>query len=287
MPGLAGQLNLMPMYDAVYPEIRKHDKDTIVMYEPVTWGLMSNKQLLNTGFDHPPGHDPTRTALSWHYYCWIIQINSDPLKNGTYPFIDKVFCDSWQLNDYFNTIQADVATHLGNGPTFLTEFGICSILVPDQPDPHKFNNDECKYILNSTDAHLQSWTYWDENLYYRDTREINQDLVNLFSRVYPMATNGIPLSMSYDVDTRKFSYTFSLNATSLRRAALDTEIFVPDHVYAPNGFQVIASKFLTWRFDPQMHRLYFRLTSNEMQKIQQQRQHRYKEYEANILIEPK
>lgn len=120
MPGLAGKLNLMPMYDSLYEEIRRHDNQTIVMYEPVTWGLMSNKQLLGTGFDHPPGNDPTRTSLSWHYYCWIIQINSDPLKNGTYPFIDKVFCDDWQLNDYFRTIQADVATNLGNGPTFLT-----------------------------------------------------------------------------------------------------------------------------------------------------------------------
>lgn len=38
LPGEAGKYNLMPLYDRVYSKIRQIDTETIVMYEPVTWG---------------------------------------------------------------------------------------------------------------------------------------------------------------------------------------------------------------------------------------------------------
>lgn len=281
---MAGKKNLMPTYDNVYPEIRKYDKDTIVMYEPVTWGIMSNKQLLGTGFDHPPGNDAQRTALSWHYYCWIIQINNDPLKNGTYPVFDKVFCDDWQLNDYFRSVEIEVATNLGNSPSFLTEFGTCSIKV-NGSDPHKFNIDECKVILKAADNHMQSWTYWDSEFYYYDTWQVRDDLVNIFSRVYPMATNGIPVSIDYDVDKKKFQYVYNINARTLKQANLRTEIFVPKHAY-PNGFVVFAPAFLTWNYDSNANRVYFQLTGDIVRHFETNRLFVF-EQQAKIAILPK
>jgi endoglycosylceramidase len=45
LPGKAGVNNLMPFYDNAYDRIRSIDKDTIIMYEPVTWATMSTSNL--------------------------------------------------------------------------------------------------------------------------------------------------------------------------------------------------------------------------------------------------
>lgn len=40
LPGVAGSKNLMPAYDAVAAAIREVDDQTIVMFEPLTWGMI-------------------------------------------------------------------------------------------------------------------------------------------------------------------------------------------------------------------------------------------------------
>jgi endoglycosylceramidase len=45
LSGYAGAKNLMPLYDNAYDQIRNIDKNTIIMYEPVTWATMSTEQL--------------------------------------------------------------------------------------------------------------------------------------------------------------------------------------------------------------------------------------------------
>lgn len=86
---------------------------------------MSNTTVFGSGFDHAPGKDPFRTALSWHYYCWIINIDNDPLRNGTLPSYIKGICDEWQLPLYFRTVQNDLRRY-GAGASFLSEFGGCN-----------------------------------------------------------------------------------------------------------------------------------------------------------------
>ena len=41
LPGLAGSLNLAPLYEKAATEIRKVDTETIIFYEPVTWGYFA------------------------------------------------------------------------------------------------------------------------------------------------------------------------------------------------------------------------------------------------------
>ena len=155
--------------------IRKYDPKTIIMYEPVTWGVMSTKGALSTGFTHPPGKDINSTALSWHYYCWLYDIDTNPLINGSLPAFGKKICEGWQLKDYFQTVEKEMQ-NLGGGASFLTEFGTCIFA-----DKFGQNIDECKYILDASDQHIQSWTYWDSD-FYLDTFETNDDLINIFSR---------------------------------------------------------------------------------------------------------
>ena len=56
LPGVTGKHNLMPLYEKTYDEIRKHDSNTIIMYEPVTWSVMSTEKYFGIGFDHPPSN---------------------------------------------------------------------------------------------------------------------------------------------------------------------------------------------------------------------------------------
>ncbi len=51
LPGVAGRRNLQQVYDAVAPAIRAQDPDHLVFYEPVTWGMVLNGNVLGSGFE--------------------------------------------------------------------------------------------------------------------------------------------------------------------------------------------------------------------------------------------
>lgn len=172
-----------------------------------------------------------------------------------------VFCDGWQAVVSFKTIEKD-SLKLGNSANFLTEFGVCSFNAEDKQNPKKLNTEECEIILDYCDNYFTSWSYWDSNFYYYDNFQINYQLVNVFSRVYPRKINGVPLSMSYNFTTGKFSFTFEMN---LAQADLSTEIFIPNHAY-PNGFQVVANPELVWKFDSFQNVLYLNLR-NTVSKV--------------------
>ena len=42
LPGIAGATNLQPFYDRIAKAIRSVDDDTLIFYEPVTWGGKSS-----------------------------------------------------------------------------------------------------------------------------------------------------------------------------------------------------------------------------------------------------
>lgn len=107
--------------------------------------------------------------------------------------------------------------------------------------------------MNGADEHFVPWTYWDSN-FYDDQFKIIPEFINVFSRAYPMATNGIPISLNYNSTTKYFTYTYDLNMSSKEQAQLNTEIFVPIDMY-PNGFDVNVSDNLKWSFDSNSSRL--------------------------------
>ena len=66
LPGIAGKLNLAPLYEVVSGAIRGVDDETIVFYEPVTWGVVApGSGIAGSGFDRVPGGDAyqNRSAL--------------------------------------------------------------------------------------------------------------------------------------------------------------------------------------------------------------------------------
>jgi hypothetical protein len=69
---VAGHSNLLPLYDRAYATIRKYDPETLVFYETVTWGVLSDGKYFGTGFNRPPANDLNKTVFSWHYYCWLL-----------------------------------------------------------------------------------------------------------------------------------------------------------------------------------------------------------------------
>lgn len=221
-----------------------------MFYEPVTWGVLLNLNYFGTGFTRPPGNDPHRTALSWHYYCWLLQFAKNPLHNGTYPQFDRIFCDSIQLKACFDSVRFD-ALMLGGGPTFLTEFGVCAFPVdPDDERHSRYNTEECEHILDAADRYLQpGWTYWDSNFYDNVTLETRWEIVNVFSRVYPVAINGVPTMIYFNTTTKEFLFKFKMNVSSASQAKIPTEISVPPQIYEPYGFEVRLSPNLSWWFD--------------------------------------
>jgi hypothetical protein len=242
---------------------------------------MSTKDPLSTGFDHAPGNDIHTTALSWHYYCWLYDVVPDPIRNTTLPIFDKVYCDEWQLNDYFFNLNS-LADKLGGAASFLTEFGTC--MFPIKNRTHDYNTYECERTLKECDRHFQSWTYWDSDFYY-DTFDVNVQLVNAFSRVYPMTTNGIPQDMQYNTTTKVFKYLYNMNALSLKEASLNTEIFVPPHAY-PSGFNVDVSTHLKWTYDQDNYRVLVAISKEVMNQFKSKLRNSFNAV-SQITITPK
>jgi endoglycosylceramidase len=258
IPGIAGRDNLLPMYDNLSNAIRKYDNDTLIFYEPVTWGIIFNGTFAGTGFDRAPANDPNRTVLSWHYYCWLLQFNANPLKNNTYPKFDRIFCDDLQRDISFQSVKND--RKIIGGGSFLTEFGVCAFPT----DNGTVVTSECEYVLNAADDYLVSWTYWDSNFY-------ETAIINIFSRVYPQSTSGTPISIHYNTTSLVFIYEYDHNPAIVE----PTEIFIPQFLY-PNGFNITLSEHLISTFDKGNNLLLVTLDSGWNQ-----------EFTARIIIVPR
>jgi hypothetical protein len=149
---------------------------------------------------------------------------------------------------------------LGGSPNFLTEFGVCSFNAQDPSDPDRLNTNECEVILDYCDSYFTSWAWWDANFYYYKNFQINFQLVEVFSRVYPKFTNGIPLNLSFNFTTGRFVYSFKMNLN--KTDSKPTEIFIPAHVY-PKGFEVMTNHELAWSFDSFKKTLYLYLKDED------------------------
>jgi len=221
--------------------------------------------VLGPGFSNPPGGAAylNRTVMSYHYYCWALGYASD---ESIDPILTTV-CDDVLGPMVFNTVQAR-ATELGGSATMLTEFGECTPYF-DHPDYQ--GSVECNFVLGEAEKHLQSWSYWDTangGIFWDQDNNINYEAVKVFSRPYPQATAGTPVSLSYDLESRRMDFSFLPNLQIIS----GTEIFIPDIVYT-DGFTVTMSPHLTWEHHPSQ--------SNKIIVTA------YREDMANITIVPK
>ncbi|XP_078583548.1 endoglycoceramidase-like [Branchiostoma floridae x Branchiostoma japonicum] len=249
LPGHAGKKNLSPLYDRINRAIRTADDETLIFYEPVTWGyIFSEDGVLGSGFEHVPGGVAyrNRSALSYHYYCWVFQLGQQQ-----YPEYKRVLCDEILGPKMFSAVQEDLKT-LGGG-SFLTEFGLC---WPNASEPTYPDTIECGFVLKKADSSLQSWTYWDATpgpqVFWDHTGRAIPERVSLFARTYARAVAGVPTVMTFDIDTSHFQLTF----TSDPSIKAPTEIFVPRMHYEA-GYTVLSSAELECEVDEKDHSLLF------------------------------
>jgi endoglycosylceramidase len=226
LPGYAGRHNLLPVYDHLVKAIRSIDNDTMIFFEPVTWAtLFPGSGDWGTGFDIVPGGESevSRSVLSYHYYCWILQVQN--IFDIPYDEWKRIVCDDILAKNAFqNMVQSQKQIRMG---LFLTEFGSCS------PDGNSttINTIECAVLLDLTDQHFQSWMYWDAHFFKQGSGEIDWNLVRYFSRAYPIATAGEPVSLRFDPPSGTFEFSYALN-TSI---TAPTEIFLPLSVHYGNN----------------------------------------------------
>ncbi|CAF1234454.1 unnamed protein product, partial [Didymodactylos carnosus] len=226
LPGVTGRLNLLPVYDKLNEAIRADDTESLLFYQPVTWGVVLNEVVAGTGFTRVPGGDQYRnlSVLAYHWYCFTISI--DPAN----PTFAKTTCGV--LGDsVFQSIRSDVKRT--GGSSFLTEFGF------DPTSP--VDNQDNMFVLEKSDQYFQSWTVWGID-FLDGTGNVEDDIVLKFSRPYARAIAGKPISMFYDQDNTKcFTLTYILKAS----IQCHTEIYLPPMVYDSNKVVTLSSQ-LQW-----------------------------------------
>jgi len=243
LPGYAGRRNLAPLYEVVSAAIRRVDDDSIVFFEPVTWGVVQpGTGVAGSGFDQVPGGEDyrNRTALSYHYYCWIL---GDDEKEFPYPPIEKAVCNDVIGKRVFQSVNDD-QRRIGGG-TFLTEFGNC---IPIN------STNECEqaeqFVLEQADANLQSWTYWASQFWNSSASgAILPTPVMTFARPFARAIAGTPTEMSFVPASRRFKLSFDADVLP-KNDVIDapTEVFLP-RVQYPKGVGWEASPHLEVQYD--------------------------------------
>ncbi|KAL1510204.1 hypothetical protein AB1Y20_006534 [Prymnesium parvum] len=244
LPGVAGRKNLMPAYDAVAAAIRAVDDATIVLFEPVTWGMIlptaagALPKLGGSGFDRPPGGRAyaNRSAFAFHYYCWFATgISEQKPSSAAYPPLEKAECDRVFGPLVFDAVDATVE-YIG-GASIMTEFGA---MVPNASSPSSLGTLEMEWVLNEADRRFQSWTYWDIGALFSaapsGAHAPRMEALLPFIRPFARAIAGTPVGTSLDYRSARFTLAFRVAADLLA----PTEIFLPSLRY-PRGYSVTVA----------------------------------------------
>jgi endoglycosylceramidase len=220
LPGVAGRENLQPFYDVVAAAIREEDPDHIVLYEPVTWGMILNGTLLGSGFAHVPGgvEYAHKSIYSFHYYCWWF---------GNGGVANRATCDKLFGPKVFSQVDSDIS-RLG-GAAMLTEWG-------QGCDPPNGLVEECDAIMNLSDEHFTSWTSWyffpEHSVWYVPTESID-----VFSRTFAQRIAGKPSKMTFNSKTFEFELCYTVDISISK----PTEIYANFQMKYVNGVEVKVS----------------------------------------------
>lgn len=237
LPGEAVARNLFHVYDRTFKEINKLDSETLLFYEPVTWGVYGSGNITGTGFLKLPGGEEfvNRSVLSYHHYCWLLE-KKQP--SDDYPMFLRFLCDNIAGSRVIpNVLKSARRT---GGSMFLTEFGICE---PDG-NPQSINTVECNFIMSQADEYFQSWNYWDSHL-FDDNGDPKPYAVEGFTRPYARAIAGNPIKMNFNTKSKVFQFEYL--AADIND--LTTEIFLPE-VHYQEGMDFQISWNADWNYDP-------------------------------------
>ena len=215
----------MPLYNEVYNAINQYDRNSLIFYEPVTWGMIFNGSVTGTGFVGVPGNDPHRAVLSWHYYCWFYSASN----------FSRIACDQDFGPKCFGQIKKDVSRT--GGGSFLTEFG--DIDPSSAASIQDYNN-----VMALADANAESWMQWSfQGILESHAWNPPAEWITILSRPYVRAFAGIPISQTFNVTTLVFECCFQLN-TSI---SAPTELYIPS-IHYTNPVLTVPANLLSATF---------------------------------------
>ena len=198
-------------------EIRKHDRASIVWYEPVVTSQFGTK------YWTPTPNGDAQAGFSFHIYC-LVGASGDPNS-----------CDALEQLSMDN---AQSRADANDDPSLLSEFGATTDLrvVERQVD--------------RADRSMISWQWWhycacddpttagpgDVQAIVSDPARppegdnVFEDKLRALVRPYPQAVAGTPLAYAFDREATAFEFSYAA-----RRGV--TEVFVPELHY-PDGYAV-------------------------------------------------
>lgn len=186
LPGKAGHDNLEPMHNKLAKAIRGVDKETMLLFEPVTWGMFLDGGFIQgSGFDDPP--DPN-SAFAWHYYCFLSGPDADKYKT-----FNKVACDEAMGPQVFNAVSEERKRL--RVPSLMTEWGG---KTPNASLPLSTSTVELEVNMNLADERFEGWTFYDMVSIVSKSGELEHEAMKVMSRPFAQAIAGTPTSMSYD-----------------------------------------------------------------------------------------
>jgi len=233
LPGYAGEHNLMPTYKKLAKAIREVDSDTLLFFEPVTWGMFlsgDGLEIAGSGFNELPDE---KSVFTWHYYCMFERsLNQD----DRYPLKQKTECDSLLGPQVFNAVAKDKKKL--KTASFMSEWG------GEKPNAtlHKSTAvKELEFVMDKSDQSFESWTFYDLNSIVDHQGNLLPTAMYTFARPFAQAIAGTPLVMTFHSTTNKFTFTYEADPA----IEAPTEIAVPAVRY-PDGFEVQVSDGLAW-----------------------------------------
>jgi endoglycosylceramidase len=199
VPGVADHKVLEELWNRATKQIRTVDNDTLIWFEGATLDV-------STGFNNVPLGDGSKSVHSFHYYS--------PPQLGS---ISTTLNNRHKDNERLKT--AGVLTEL-------------TFWMGDDKQMQGLTD-----AMAATDANMVSWIGWAyENLYNGTSGQPYPELAKHYSRAYPAAIAGIPISFGFSEE----STTFKLQFTSDPNIDAPTEIILPPSTF-PNGYRVQVS----------------------------------------------
>jgi len=219
------QERLEPFYKKLIPALRNVHPGCLIFFEPSI--------VVGGGLKTYLGKMPfSNLVFAPHYY--------DPMVMWVNPYDGK----RTRAMAAFDLLEKESREQLGDIPWWVGEWGI----LASTTNSLGYMKDQAELM----DEFLAGWADWDYNILEDDLMSpispIGEErfltdalgltssttLLDVLSRPYPMKTAGVPKLLSFDINTREFSFEFDENLDTEG----PTEIFVPEIRHYPIGFTV-------------------------------------------------
>ncbi len=222
-------LKLQALQSYVLDGIREVDRGNIIWFEP---NLTFNSGA-KTGLGLLTPLTDANLGFSWHKYCLPAALLH------AQGFTDVPACTEYHQ---IVTDNAEEAATRMKATTLITEFG-ASDDIPDLVQ-----------VVTQADAQLTGWQYWHYKGWMDPTSEdptggaqslfgsdgdllsVKLGKLKVLERTYPQFTAGIPLALSFNLDSAEFNYRYQP-----RTAGGPTEIYVPVALHYRQGYRVETS----------------------------------------------